>query len=82
MSVMEDGQIIEEGTVARVFTQPVHETTKEFIDTATNRNRIYEILNEGENIFNIEEGDVLARVVYVGKSTAEALLSRAPEDMK
>lgn len=76
VSVMEDGQIIEEGTVARVFTQPVHETTKEFIDTATNRNRIYEILNEGKNIFNIEEGDVLARVVYVGKSTAEALLSK------
>lgn len=77
VSVMEDGRIIEEGTVAQIFTQPVHETTKEFIDTTTNRGRIYEILNKGEDIFNIKKEDVLARVVYVGESTAEALLSKA-----
>ncbi len=76
VSVMEGGQIIEEGTVAQIFSQPIHETTKEFIDTTTNRGKIYEILNKEENIFNIKEEDVLARVAYIGESTTEALLSK------
>ncbi|NLJ79108.1 MAG: ATP-binding cassette domain-containing protein [Tissierellia bacterium] len=76
VSVMEDGQIIEEGEVTQIFTRPIHETTREFVDTITNRSRIYEILNGKENIFNIGAGDVLARVVYMGDSTAEALLSK------
>ena len=77
VSVMEDGEIIEEGTIVKVFSEPTHPTTKEFFDTGSNRTKIHEILNLEENIFDIKAGDVLARVAYVGDSTGEALISKA-----
>lgn len=82
VSVMEGGEIIEEGTVVKVFSQPTNETTREFIDTATNRGKIHEILGLEENIFNIGKEDVLARVAYVGDSTGEALLSKISQQYR
>ena len=76
VSVMENGEIIEEGTIVKVFSEPSHPTTKEFLDTGSNRTKIHEILNLEENIFQIKAGDVLARVAYVGESTGEALISK------
>ena len=77
VSVMEDGEVIEEGTIVKVFTEPSHPTTKEFLDVGLNRVKVYEILNSDEDIFGINDGDVLARVTYVGESTGEALISQA-----
>lgn len=77
VSVMEDGRIIEEGTIVKVFSQPSHPTTKDFLDTGSNRTKMHEILNSENNIFHIKAGDVLARVAYVGDSTGEALISKA-----
>ncbi len=82
VSVMEGGEIIEEGTVVKVFSEPTIETTREFIDTATNRGKIHEILALEENIFNIGEEDILARVAYVGESTGEALISKVSQQYK
>lgn len=76
VSVMENGEIIEEGTIVKVFSEPSHPTTKEFLDTGFNRTKIHEILNLEESIFQIKAGDVLARVAYVGESTGEALISK------
>ena len=76
VSVMENGEIIEEGTIVKVFSEPSHPTTKEFLDTGSNRTKIHEILNLEENIFQIKAVDVLARVAYVGESTGEALISK------
>ena len=76
VSVMEDGQVIEEGTTVTIFSEPSKETTREFLDTSSNRTKIYEILKLEKNIFNIQAGDVLARVAYVGDATGEALISQ------
>lgn len=77
VSVMEDGEVIEEGTIVNVFSEPSHPTTKEFLDVGLNRVKVHEILNSDEDIFGINDGDVLARVTYVGESTGEALISKA-----
>lgn len=77
VSVMENGEVIEEGSTVSIFSRPSKETTREFLDLSSNRRKIYEILDLKENIFNIEPGDVLARVAYVGQSTGEALISQA-----
>ncbi|NLC03857.1 MAG: ATP-binding cassette domain-containing protein [Tissierellia bacterium] len=77
VSVMEDGEIIEEGTIVKVFSQPTHPTTKDFLDIGSNRTKVHEILNSEENIFHIKADDVLARVTYIGESTGEALISKA-----
>ena len=76
VSVMEDGEIIEEGSMVKIFSQPSKKTTREFLDFFSNRGKIDILLNHESNIFNIKEGDVLARVTYVGEATKEALISR------
>lgn len=77
VSIMEDGSLIEEGDIVTIFSNPSHTTTKGFLDTATNRGKINEILKLKENIFNIKEGDVLTRVQYLGDAAKEAILSQA-----
>ena len=77
VSVMEDGRVIEEGSTVSIFSEPNEETTMEFLDISSNRRKIYEILALEKNIFNIQPGDVLARVAYVGDATGEALISQA-----
>lgn len=77
VSVMEDGKVIEEGSTVSIFSKPNEETTMEFLDLSSNRRKIYDILALEKNIFNIQAGDVLARVAYVGDATGEALISQA-----
>ena len=77
VSIMEEGRIIEEGDIVKIFSNPEKETTKGFLDTATNRGKIQEILELEENIFNIQECDILTRVQYVGPAAKEAILSQA-----
>lgn len=77
VSIMENGRIIEEGDIVKIFSNPEHETTKEFIAMASNKGKIQEILEMDENIFNIKEDDILTRVQYVGESAKDAILSQA-----
>ena len=76
VSVMEKGRIIEEGDIVKIFSNPEKNTTKEFLETTTNRGKIVEILELKENIFNIKEGDVLTRVQYLGDAAKDAILSQ------
>lgn len=76
VSVMENGEIIEEGTTITIFSEPNKKTTREFLDIDSNRSKIHDILALEENIFNIKQEDVLARVAYVGNATGEALISQ------
>lgn len=75
VSIMEDGRIIESGNVAQVFSSPKAQTTKEFIDTAQNRDKIFDFLTEEANIFDIRPEDVLTRVSYTGHAVGAALIS-------
>lgn len=75
VSVMEDGHIIEEGSILNIFSNPKNETTKTFLDTDSNINKISQLLNEDSNILNMKAGDVLTRVRYLGDATKEAIIS-------
>ena len=76
VSIMENGEIIESGSTVKIFSKPNKDVTREFLDMDSNRKKILEILKLEDNIFNIEAGDVLARVAYLGDSTGEALISQ------
>lgn len=76
-SIMENGEVIEEGDIVKLFSKPNKESTKEFLDIAGNKEKIKEIINEKNNIFGIEKEDVIAKIGYVGDSTKNALISEA-----
>ena len=77
VSVMEDGYLVEQGEVIKIFSNPKNGATKEFLQTTSNIVKMKELLELEKNIFNIGSGDVLVRVQYVGESAKEAILSQA-----
>jgi len=75
VSVMENGKVVEEGDIVKIFSRPENQTTKGFLETATNTSKIYELLQLKDNIFNIRDEDVLTKVNYLGEATKDALIS-------
>ena len=71
VAVMEQGLIIEQGSVLEIFTNPQKPLTKDFIDTATHINKGIETVLQHEHLLNLNPGDVLAKISFVGASTGE-----------
>ena len=47
VAVMEDGHIVEEGSIVEVFTHPQAKVTKNFIASTSTTDRIYDLIEEG-----------------------------------
>ncbi|WP_270621997.1 methionine ABC transporter ATP-binding protein [Weissella viridescens] len=75
VAVMEDGTIIERGSLLEIFTNPQQKLTKDFINTATNRDEA--LLNVRELLRDkpLASDEQLYQINYVGNDTAQPLLS-------
>lgn len=82
VSIMEEGRVVEEGGIVEIFSKPENETTKDFLETATNTSKIFDILKLEENVFDIQEGDILTKVNYLGNVTKDALISEVSRKFK
>ena len=76
VAVMENGEVIEQGTVLDIFTNPQRNLTKDFIDTATHINKGIETVLSHEQLLNLKEGDYLVKISFVGASTGEPLITK------
>lgn len=76
VAVMEDGQVIESGSILDIFTNPQKELTKDFIDTATHVNKGIETVLAHEELLNLKDGDVLVKIAFTGASTGEPLITK------
>lgn len=76
VAVMENGKVIEEGSILKIFTQPQNQLTKDFIDTATHINKGIETVLAHEQLLNLKAGDVLVKISFVGSSTGEPLITK------
>lgn len=77
VSIMEDGKIIEEGSILKIFSNPQNETTKKFLESDSNANKVSQLLDDNNNILSMKDGDVLTKVNYLGDATKEATISEA-----
>ena len=75
IAVMENGHIVEEGTILDIFTHPQHATSKSFIDTVSSMSRIHEMMEEEHACMALKEGQWLVKLCYDAESTNKALLS-------
>lgn len=75
MAIMEHGKVVEEGEIADIFTRPKEQVTKDFINTTTNMNRIYEMIENGESLVATKENERLIRLLYSSENTKKALMS-------
>ena len=76
VAVMEEGEVIEQGSVLEIFTNPERDLTKDFIDTATHINQGIETVLAHEQLLNLQEGDYLVKISFVGASTGEPLITK------
>ncbi len=76
VAVMEDGKIIENGSILEIFTNPKNTLTKDFIDTATHVNKGINTVLSHEKLLNLKTGDVLVKISFVGASTGEPLITK------
>lgn len=80
VAVMEDGYVIEKGTLLDIFTNPQNQLTKDFINTATHVDKGIETVLAHPTLLNLQEDDVLVKLSFVGGSTGEPLISKLNAD--
>lgn len=75
VAVMENGEVLEQGTIVDMFTNPQRGLTKEFINTATHFDQeIATVLSHPTTERLIEEGELI-RLNYVGQATTEPIIA-------
>ncbi|AEV95746.1 methionine ABC transporter ATP-binding protein [Pediococcus claussenii] len=80
VAVIENGSIIEQGPVSKVFTQPKKKLTADFVDTSTNiRSALVRIKNDVQ-VRNLSGGQKLVQLNFIGNSSKQSLISELARD--
>lgn len=72
-AVMEHGRVVEEGTILDIFANPKARVTKGFIDSASNVDDLYDMLEEAEGR-GVTHGTVYL-LTYAGASAGKPLMT-------
>ncbi|GMA69511.1 hypothetical protein GCM10025879_07570 [Leuconostoc litchii] len=75
VAVMQNGEIIERGSLLEIFAQPKQQLTREFIETATNIDKAIETISHEPLVNKLKDGEIFARLSYVGETTDEPLIA-------
>ncbi|WP_410768423.1 methionine ABC transporter ATP-binding protein [Fontibacillus sp. BL9] len=70
VAVMEEGRIIEQGSVLDVFGHPKHETTQNFVKTVIQNSMTSSV----QKSIKTERGSLLYKLNFVGESASEPIL--------
>lgn len=76
VAVMQQGTLIEEGSVLDIFSNPRELLTQEFIKTATGIDEALEKINQQDIVKELPANAILAQLKYAGTSTDEPLLNQ------
>ncbi|MBZ6527292.1 methionine ABC transporter ATP-binding protein [Aerococcaceae bacterium DSM 111021] len=75
VAVMEDGHVLEQGSIIDMFTNPQKSLTKEFINTATHFDQEIALVLTHPMTQNVDENGEIIRLSYVGEETTKPILS-------
>lgn len=74
-AVMEQGEVIEQGYVYDLFSNPKTKLTKSFMDTANNFGSFFDILDEKGSLADVSDGTHIYLLTYTGDVAGNALMS-------
>lgn len=74
-AVMEQGEVIEQGYVYDLFSNPKTKLTKSFMDTANNFGSFFDILDEKGSLADVSDGTHIYILTYTGDAAGKALMS-------
>ncbi|WP_241209299.1 methionine ABC transporter ATP-binding protein, partial [Streptococcus sp. DD11] len=75
VAVMQNGRLIEEGSVLEIFSNPQNELTQDFITTATGINEAMMKINQQKIVKNLPSDSILAHLKYTGAVTDTAVIN-------
>lgn len=75
VAVMQNGELIEEGSVLEIFSNPKEALTREFITTATGIDEALVKIEKQDIVRHLAETAILAQLKYAGNTTDEPLLN-------
>ena len=75
VAVMEDGRVVEEGSIVDIFTHPQAKMTKSFIASTSTTDRIYDLIEEGHALTELGEDEVIVSLKYDASNATQALIS-------
>ena len=76
VAVMQNGRLIEEGSVLDIFSNPKEPLTQEFIKTATGIEDALVKIEKQAIVQNLPKDDLLVQLKYAGTSTDEPILNQ------
>lgn len=80
VAVMQNGQLIEEGSVLEIFSHPKEALTQDFISTATGIDEAMVKIEKQDVVENLQAGEKLVQLKYAGHATDEPLLNQLYHD--
>ena len=79
VAIMELGRVVEEGATEDVFVHPREKVTKDFISTAGNVDKIYELIEQGNDLTKLQEGEKMVMMTYSANNAGEPVISYLAE---
>jgi D-methionine transport system ATP-binding protein len=77
VSVMDAGEIVEEGDVFSIFASPKQKITLDFVNTTSNLGRVNDFMAENSAITALKPHEDLVKLLYSARDVSEALISEA-----
>ena len=77
MAVMENGQIVEQGNVYDVFSDPQQEVTRKFVNSTSNLSNTGRLFENKSALIDPGSDGVLVKCIYDKEHVGEALISEA-----
>lgn len=79
VAVMEKGKVVEQGEIFNVFSNPKSDVTTRFMKATSNLSKAEILIKRYKDFLNLHNGDVLARLSYIGKGVSEPIISSLTE---
>lgn len=75
VAVMENGRVVEEGSVYDIFSQPHAPITRRFVESATSLNKLDRLLSINSPLVRTKQGEKLIRLTFSNDSVGEHIIS-------
>ena len=80
VAVMEDGSVLEQGSIVEIFTAPKRPLTREFINTATHFDQEMEIVLKHPSTQALNERGEIISIRYIGDQTLEPFITHLVQE--
>ena len=80
VAVMEDGRIVEEGSVYDLFSDPGTEISKRFVASSSLLGKIDSLIRENAELVKVGKGELLVRLIFEKECVGEHVLTSAAKE--